>query len=293
MKLQLLLADICWGFVLQRPVDVEPELQPFLTKDTVNDISVMVSWDWGDLSLPSTQPIGEDLFQIHYREGMRGVCITKGSDDRRVAGASYSMEGQEIFCAVNTSLFSFSNLTLGGILRFLPEKEIFLRFGTLFLHASQIAWKGKGVLFSAPSGTGKTTQATLWKKCRGAEIVCNDRTLTRKVNGTWRTYGYPVDGSEPVCSSKVHDLGAVVLLEQGENNSVCRLRPSQAVPLLMRQVVIDGWNGKAREASMDLLLTMMEDIPAYLLTCTPDERAVNTLETKLTEDGVIPNGNDF
>lgn len=176
----------------------------------------------------------------------------------------------------------------------LPMREIFLRFGALFLHASQITYQGRGILFTAPSGTGKTTQAKLWQQYRGAEILCNDRTLTRKVDGAWRTYGYPLDGSEPVCSSAVNPLGAVVLLEQGRReNRVERLGPAKALPRLMRQVVLDCWSGEARAEAMELLITLMEDVPVYLLTCTPEEQAVETLEAKLMEDEVIPRGKDF
>ena len=165
----------------------------------------------------------------------------------------------------------------------LPMREIFQHFQTVFLHASQIAIRGKGILFTAPSGTGKTTQAKLWKQYRGAEIICNDRTLTRKLDGLWHTYGYPIDGSEPVRSEKVNRLRCVVLLRQGLTNTIQPLPPARAVSLLMRQVVFDTWSGTARATAMQQLLSLVEDIPVFLLTCTPDERAVEMLEQKLKE----------
>lgn len=175
----------------------------------------------------------------------------------------------------------------------MPIREIFLHFHTIFLHASQISYKGTGILFTAPSGIGKSTQAKLWKKYRSAEIVCNDRTLLQKDSEDWFTYGYPIDGSEPVRSSQINRLGCVILLNQGTMNEARRLRPAKAISLLMRQVVMDCWNGSARVGNMGLLAELTEDIPVYLLTCTPDERAVQVLETKLIEEGVISDGKDI
>lgn len=293
MNLQLCLADICWAFTLQRAIDIESEFQPFLTEGVNVDVSVMVSWDRDIMPLPTTQPVGDDLLLAYYQEGPRWYCMTKGGNNLYVASARYTADRMDIICVINKELFSVHGPSLGNLLRFLPMRDFFLRFGTLFLHSSQIVYRGKGLLFTAPSGTGKTTQAKLWRQHRGAEILCNDRTLTRKVDGVWRTYGYPVDGSEPVRSNRVNFLGAMVLLKQGSENRVERLGPSKALPLLMRQVVIDCWSGEARASAMELLITLMEDIPVYLLTCTPEEQAVETLEAKLMEDEVIPRGKDF
>ncbi|MDY4443028.1 MAG: hypothetical protein SPE35_02630, partial [Butyricicoccus sp.] len=82
---------------------------------------------------------------------------------------------------------------------------------------------------------------------------------------------------------QVNRLGCVVLLRQGLTNTIQRLPPAKAVSLLMRQVVFDTWSGTARATAMQQLLSLVEDIPVLLLTCTPDERAVEMLEQKLKE----------
>lgn len=275
----------------ERPLQPTTEVVPFYAEETQSpDITVRITWDWIHARKPQTLPAGQDLVQLYYREADWRCCELDGGDRGALARIWYRPDFSEATCTINTITCHVPQDQEGQILRMLPMREIFLHFGVLFLHASQIACRGRGILFTAPSGTGKTTQAKLWRKYRGAEIICNDRTLTRKVDGAWRTYGYPVDGSEPVRSSAVNTLGAVVLLEQGSDNRVKRLGPTKALPLLMRQVVLDGWSGEARTAAMELLLTLMEDIPVYLLTCTPEEQAVETLEAKLIEDEVIPHG---
>lgn len=284
MEYKLQFADVVFHILSEREIELEPQLQPFLAAETEPaDLTVQVSWDWEHVKLPDSDRAGEDALSYYYIEGAERFCVTRGGPKGAVACTRYNADFREVVCTYNEKPFLMPPKTMGSLMRMLPMREIFQHFQTLFLHASQIALRGKGILFTAPSGTGKTTQAKLWKQYRGAEIICNDRTLTRKLDGLWHTYGYPIDGSEPVRSEKVNRLGCVVLLRQGLTNTIQPLPPARAVSLLMRQVVFDTWSGTARATAMQQLLSLVEDIPVLLLTCTPDERAVEMLEQKLKE----------
>lgn len=293
MKVCLNLGGVHLCLDAERPLLPSPELEPFFYRGAAAaDVTVRVRWDWLEAHRPVTSPVGADLIQIFYREADCCFCELAGGDRGALARCCYDADFADISCSVNDVTCPVDQATVGNVLRMLPMRAIFQHFGVLFLHAAQIAYRGRGILFSAPSGTGKTTQARLWQAHRGAEIVCNDRTLLRKTGGVWRTYGYPLDGSEPVRSGSVHTLGCVVLLEQGTENTVQRLRPARAASLLMQQTVIDGWDAHAREQAMEQLMALLAEIPVYLLACTPDARAVRALETKLMEEGVLPDGND-
>ena len=283
----LLLAGLRFRFCSERPLILDTVLEKFLIPAEVADVTVFVSWDWEQFTLPDVPLLGEDLICRYYRQGDTLYCLTRGGSKGPVACSVYGADRREIRCFVNEKPFRMPPDNLGSILRMIPMREIFRRFHAVLLHASQISFGDRGILFAAPSGTGKTTQAKLWRQYRSAEIICNDRTLVRKSDSLWHAYGYPMDGSEPVRSSSVNILGAIVLLEQGSVNTVKRLGPSKALPRLMSQAVLDCWNGEARSAVLTLLMSLMEEIPVYLMTCTPDERAVETLETKLIEDEVI------
>ena len=294
MKRYLKIGDLIICLDAEGLVRPTSKLAPFYADGmTPPDVTVRITWDWLHAKRPRTPPVGRDLVQIYYQEQDEKYCELAGGDRGALACTWYTSDYTEMVCAINNVTCQVPQDSEGQILRMLPMREIFLHYRALFFHASQVAFRNKGILFTAPSGTGKTTQAKLWQKYRGAEIVCNDRTLTRKMGGVWRTYGYPLDGSEPVRSSAVNTLGALVLLEQGPVNEVGRLPASKALPRLMPQVVMDCWSGEARSRAMELLLELLRDIPVYLLACTPDERAVEALEKKLTEDEVIPRGEDF
>lgn len=92
--------------------------------------------------------------------------------------------------------------------------------GLFILHASLIRTRRGAVLFTAPSGTGKSTQADLWKKYRGAEIINGDRSGVWKNGNTWMAGGVPWCGTSGIMKNKTMPLLAIVILRQGLENEV-------------------------------------------------------------------------
>lgn len=294
MEVRLCLGGIHFLFRAENDLEINEELFPFLVQNEERtDLVVQISRDWGNVRLPETEKSGQDAILEYYVESDARYCIARGGYKGALACTCYSPDFRHITCVINDTPFLYPIRKMGSILRMLPMREIFLYFSTLFFHASRISYEGKGILFSARSGTGKSTQAKLWKKYRNAEIICNDRTLLRKSRGKWYSYGYPLDGSEPVCSGRVKLLGCIALLEQGIANEVYRLRPGKAISLLLEQVVMDCWSEEERMKAMELIIQLLQDIPVYRLVCTPDRRAVEVLEAKLIEDEVISDGKSF
>lgn len=288
MQVRIRLGGVLFLFLSERDMEIGEELQSFVvTQEEKEEIAIRVSWDWKSVSLPETEPLGEDLICRYYADGDKYYCIARGNLKGPIACTEYTADFTGVLCTINGGPFLHPIRKLDSVLRMLPIREIFQHFGVLFFHAAQISHSRKGILFSAPSGTGKTTQAKLWKKYGGAEIVCNDRTLLRKKNGIWYTYGYPLDGSEPVCSAEVNMLGCIVLLEQRNGNCVQRLSASKSIPKLIEQLVLDCWSPKARAAAMELLLELVSSVPVFRFGCTPDECAVRALKNALEDEGVI------
>ena len=259
--------------------------------DTQPEVTIHITWDWEKARHPSTPVIGTDLLQDYYKEEEFWFCEAKGGK-APVTCTCYRDDFSWMECAINEKTFLEPPDTLDNIIRLLPMRAIFTHFQTLFLHASQVSINGTGIVFAASSGSGKTTQARLWKQYAGAEIICNDRTLVRQNQGIWKTYGYPIDGSEPVRSEKVNCLGCIILLKKGKENKMSRLRVGLASALLMEQAVIDCWNAEDRESILKLLLKIQESVPVYQLVCTPDVRAVDLVKEKLMQEGVITYGAD-
>lgn len=151
----------------------------------------------------------------------------------------------------------------------------------LVLHCAYMQRGDHAILFSAPSGTGKTTQATLWQKHRGTRVVNGDKSLLAKREGSWTANGWPVCGSSQVCHNESFPIRAVVMLSQGKENVIEKLSPFQAFSRIYSQITINFWNRQAQQRAMDLIEDLVTNVPVYHLACTISEEAVETLERAL------------
>lgn len=157
---------------------------------------------------------------------------------------------------------------------------LLLRYGVLFFHASYVAHNGAGILFTAPSGTGKSTQACLWQQLRGARIVNGDKAAVR-VGETVTVHGVPFSGTSGICENVSLPLQAIVVLSQAPENTVTRLSPVQAAQSLFPNLFVDRAISQEWQLALQHALDLVARVPIYALACTPDEGAVIALEKAL------------
>lgn len=258
------------------------------------DIHVQYSWDWDSVRLPDMGPAGTYEHSRHFDDGNIRYFLRNGTRSKIRSCTTYDSSMRAFHCVINEKPFgNYIPPNITGCFNLLPLVDIWAHYGILLFHASQICYHDKGIVLTASSGTGKTTQAKLWRDCRGARIVCNDRTLVRKVNGNWLTYGYYADGAEPVHSNAVNTLGALVCLRQAEECSIEQLGIAKGLACLMPQLALDPGNDSQHAKIRDLVLELMETIPVFRLSCTRDERAVEELESALKERKIIGYGKDI
>lgn len=156
-----------------------------------------------------------------------------------------------------------------------------LQRGGLILHASYVGIDGAAVCFTAPSGTGKSTQAELWRRYAGAEIINGDRALLRRRGDIWYAHGYPCCGSSDICVNRSLPLATVVVLEQGTENRVVRLRGGQQIRALVSGSEFFLWDQEEIDAVFRLAAELASSVPVVKLTCRPDGGAVDTLKRYL------------
>lgn len=160
-----------------------------------------------------------------------------------------------------------------------PLAEILFRNALLFhkglvLHASAIQLDGKGILFSAPSETGKTTQARLWCQEKGATLINNDRPAIRVIGNKPYIYGTPWSGTVSECNNNDSQLDAIVMLEQAGSNSIYELSISEAIPRLMPRCFLPYVEAYLMKIAIGNLEEILKRTPVYLLKCKPDVEAV-------------------
>ena len=147
----------------------------------------------------------------------------------------------------------------------------------LILHASFIKTQCGAILFVAPSGTGKSTQASLWKRYKGTEIINGDRAAVWKTDNVWYAGGVPWCGTSNIMKNDIVPLVAIILLEQGESNTI--VIPSLIIKIkkLIEQTTINPWNMNMQIHSQNLLMELCMDVPIYHFSCKPNKEAVDKL----------------
>ncbi len=152
------------------------------------------------------------------------------------------------------------------------------------IHASYIDYNGKGIVFTAPSQTGKSTQAELWRFHNGAQILNGDRALLLPIHGKWHTGGYIACGSSGVCKNRCLPLGAIVILAQGPQNVIRPATPKERIHALFTAMDFFHWSTEDLDLALALAGQIAAQAPVYHLSCRPDEDAVRTLQHCLEAD---------
>ena len=147
-----------------------------------------------------------------------------------------------------------------------------LAFGGFQLHSSAVMLDGKAYLFSAPSGTGKSTHTEKWCRLFGARLLNDDKPALRLRDGAWTAYGTPWSGKHDLSIPTGVPLGAIAFLQRGQENSIRRMDPGEAVIHLISQAP-RYLTAERMERQLSLLDQLLQQIPVYLLTCNLDDQA--------------------
>lgn len=160
------------------------------------------------------------------------------------------------------------------------EHLIAQNHGFIF-HCAYIEHNGKAILFTAPSETGKSTQAELWHKYRGAEIINGDRAAIRLVGDTLMAEGIPFAGSSQYCKNRSLPIEAIVYLGQAPKTTIRKLRGYEAFSRIWEGVSVNTWDKEDMEMVSGVVQKVAERIPIYHMPCTTDENALIALEEVL------------
>lgn len=172
----------------------------------------------------------------------------------------------------------YPNLTLGACEYSFAGTEFYtklLKRGGFMIHASAVEKDGKAYLFSAPSGTGKSTHAELWKKAFGESsirILNDDKPAVCLRDGTFYAYGTPFSGKTDKNVNCKAPIQGLCMLHRGNENKIWRITPKEALPLLLPQTLltVDEEETSLLISFLDLFL---QSVPVYKMECIVSEEA--------------------
>lgn len=226
----------------------------------------------------------------HYRqvqEFCKDYLVTHGEPQIRIfiSQQDIALEKEQAAQETRFSNWEFETIAvLRKIAAKLPQQERFL------CHGAAITWKNKGFLFTAPSGTGKSTHISLWRKYLGSdvEIVNGDKPVLavekdEQGQSAVRVYGTPWAGKEQWQKNRSARLDGICILKQAKENRIYPLQIGEALPLLIRQIYFTSDEETAGRI-MELMNQMLLCVPIYLLLCDMSKEAVQCSFEYLTKE---------
>lgn len=139
----------------------------------------------------------------------------------------------------------------------------------ILMHGAVIEYEGRGYMFTAPSGTGKTTHINQWRRLFGGSVtvVNGDKPIIRLEDGQFFVYGTPWSGKENLNTNTRTPLCGIAVLSRAAENSIEKIDDvSKYLPMLLRQVYIHR-DPECASNVMDFLDKMLSRVPLYSLKC--------------------------
>ena len=160
-------------------------------------------------------------------------------------------------------------------------RNALIRRGGVQIHSAAINYDGKSILFSAPSGTGKTTQARLWMKYFGASMIQGDRPVVIVKNDEALACGTPWLGSDPLFENICVPVRAIVFLERASVNEIRELSAKETIHLITPRCFLPYFAKEMMQRAVDVVENIIKTVPCFLLKCTPEREAAELLYKSL------------
>ena len=252
------------------------------------------------------------LFVIHVEDGDIPSSdnwehvYTDRSDEDMPRIEMYRLEGQwlfrvsmsregEIVCAMRCSE-DWSEVSLfmhPAYVRFAIDNAAMLVYAfatvgrkTLLFHSSVTVREGLAYMFLGHSGTGKSTHSQQWKAAfPEVELLNDDNPAVRIMDDrTVRVYGTPWSGKTPCYKASSAPVAALVQLAQAPENSITRLRMSQAYPFILASVSGLKVLPKMMDQIYESIALLLELCPVYKLECLPNPDAARVCYEEINRE---------
>lgn len=163
-----------------------------------------------------------------------------------------------------------------------------LDYNAMMLHASAVAVDNNAYLFSAPSGTGKSTHTKLWLDKFGdrAFILNDDKPVIRIMDDGIFAYGTPWCGSTDIGRNAKVPLKAICFIERADTNWIKQMSLSDGMPIIMNMFYqtfrqldrYDCMTPISKENAskyLDVIIKIISKIPIFQMGCTPEAEAAD------------------
>lgn len=148
----------------------------------------------------------------------------------------------------------------------------------MLIHSAGGDIQGRGIVFPAVSGGGKSTLSRLLAPVKGNTLFSDDRMIIRQERDGWQAYGTPWHGEEKIALNRKIPLAALVFLVHAETTEVRPIAGKDALHALMRVCSIPWYDSGRVQKSFDFCEQLLAGVPLFELRFRPDRTAADALE---------------
>ena len=154
--------------------------------------------------------------------------------------------------------------------------ELLPKYDRVLFHGSSLAVDGRGVLFTAKSGTGKSTHTRFWRQEFGERVrmVNDDKPFLHVGENGVTVYGTPWRGKHALGENTQAPLDAIYFVNRGEENSVQPISPRELYPLLLQQTYTPD-DPNAMVKTLALVERLSRSVKLLKLYCNLDPQAAH------------------
>ena len=257
----------------EEPIDYLQRFEEKECKKAVPDIVIDIQGDCKD-----NQCYGIQYISPKQKESIKSLFFSQKDREQYLYSSEDDFSKLHMNVNENCSEEIFLELLVVGFYSYMSRKN------TILMHASAVEHEGNGIVFTAASGIGKTTQAELWAQYKNAKILNGDKVFLKQEEDGIHAWGSPWKGSSPYACDESAKLRAIVVLEQAEENSIQKLTVLEAMQQFVPHVFFPCWDERCEQAVLTFLDEVLEETEIFLLKCRPDETAVELLAARLDEE---------
>lgn len=279
------IADVTLAITIEHEVIISDRFRPFLVEGKEYDYQA-VFLECDTLPYVSGEMVSHNIsFDIYqnsdgkswgiFRDAMREdspYAVSTYNWEHKMVTVRYLRKKGEIFRRIENCFFHIAWETM------------ITRKGRLILHSSCVDTAFGGILFSGPSGIGKSTQSELWCIHEGAKLLNGDRPILQRRDEQWNAYGSPYAGSSKCHINDRCRVRAIVVLRQGEQCSIRRLYGLEAFRNIFAELTVSTWDFFCVETACTLAEKLVCEVPVYELHATLEQSAVTLLKRVLQEE---------
>lgn len=233
--------------------------------------------------LPNTPPVYRkpDILVFRQPSGLesRLLILPDGQAAYAYLEETDSQHTEIYFNPAYTSLLSTDTIFHSMLAL---EKHLVLQNSFAF-HCAYLDFEGKAILFSGPSGIGKTTHTNLW--CQylpdRAKVLNGDKCLLSREGNTFYANGWPICGSSGICYNERREVRAIVLLQQAPENRLIEEKKILTFRRVLEQLTVNYWNREFTEAAMTFADSLVSTLPCFTYGCNISREAVDILYQQL------------